>query len=208
MLRTGKTVWKPCKNRVVFVHFRVSFVRCPPSLVFDLAHWPPPLVPRSSPSSSHGPSTIPPRAARMAIDGATVFSGSADFVGKSRERNLDFLPGAQRGRCARRRARAMDRRVAHRGGKRWCAEAHPTWLRQRRRGTRWACPFGVASDSEERFSQPARPRPEHRSTGPIGRWIGRAALRQRKGGPARPSAPPCLCRRSRNGRAAWATGAR
>src|SRR5688500_19733704 len=53
---------------------------------------------------AHTPSTLIPRAARVAAPGATGLEGSAVFEGGKRERILDFLLGAQRGRCARVRA--------------------------------------------------------------------------------------------------------
>src|SRR5687768_13481727 len=95
---------KPCPNHALFVPFsclfRVRFVSRSPWLLIDPAHRPPPLVRRSSSiviawSLYHSP----PRCA-AGSSWRNTFLGNAVFDGETREKILDFLPGAQRGCCA------------------------------------------------------------------------------------------------------------
>src|SRR5688572_4222768 len=55
---------------------------------------------RMSMPIAHTPSTLIPPAARVAAPGATGLEGNAVFEGEKREKDLDFLLRAQRGRCA------------------------------------------------------------------------------------------------------------
>src|SRR5687767_6901984 len=100
MLRVGKTMPKPCPFRTLFVPFS-----CPIRISLALA------ADRScSLATSPGSSLVviaiawslyhsPPRCAggKWRRNG---FLGNAVFEGERREKILDFLPGAQRGRCA------------------------------------------------------------------------------------------------------------
>src|SRR5688572_20347407 len=92
--------------------FRVRIAFLWRSLLFDLAHLMPPPSGRLSSSSSRGPSTIPPPRCAAGNWRRNGFGGNAVFESEKREKFLDFLPGAQRGRCARAR-RSRGRLRAH-----------------------------------------------------------------------------------------------